>query len=122
MDPYATSAELNTWTGTTVADADRLLARASELLDSVIRASFTVNGNGIPTDADVAAALRDAACAQVEQWLEVGEANDIDGLAGTDVSTSGFSGRRAPSLAPRAARILTNAGLDYLPTDAELGR
>lgn len=111
MDPYATSAELTAWVGTAVTGADRLLARASELMDVTVTASYSVDADGIPTNAEVAAALRDAACAQVEQWVEVGESNDIDGLAGSDISVSGYTGKRAPLLAPRAARILHAAGL-----------
>lgn len=124
MAAYATSVELTAWlpSGTTVSDADRLLLRASELIDSVVAAPFAIDGDGLPTDADIAGALRDATCAQVEQWLEVGEANDVDGLAGTQVSASGFSGSRAPTLAPRARRILTSAGLTVPCSILELGR
>jgi hypothetical protein len=113
VDPYATSADLTAWLpdGTVVADAERLLRRASELVDDVVRRPYGTDDSGIPTDADIAEALRDACCAQVEQWLEVGEANDVDGLAGDQVSVTGYSGHRAPRLAPRALRILRNAGL-----------
>jgi hypothetical protein len=111
---YATSAELSAFlpAGTTVTDADRVLARASERIDGTVMAPFTVDTlTGLPSDPDIAAAMRDATCAQVEQWLEVGEENDIDGLAGTEVSVTGYSGRRAPRVAPRALQILQNAGL-----------
>lgn len=113
MDAYASEADLTAWlpSGTVVADAERLLRRASELLDDTVRLPFAADSDGIPTDTEIAAALRDACCAQVEQWLEVGEANDVDGRAGTHVAVAGFSGVRAPKLAPRAARILRNAGL-----------
>lgn len=116
---YATPADLTAWlpTGTAVTDAPRLLARASALLDDIITAPFDVDAD-LPTDPTVAAALRDACCAQVEQWLEVGEDNDIDGRAGTQVSLTGFSGRRAPKVAPRAARILRHAGLAGTVTGA----
>ncbi len=118
MDAYATSAELNDWLGSGVtapADPDRLLARASTLVDEMVRAPFDIDTDGIPTDPDVAAVLRDATCAQVEQWIEVGEHNDLDGLAGTQVSTTGHSGLRAPKYAPRAVTLLRNAGLTALP-------
>lgn len=91
-------------------DALRLLTRASELVDGAVRQPYDVNSTtGIATDADLAAALRDATCAQVEQWVEVGEENAVDGLAGTARAVGG--GVRAPELAPRAVRILSNAGL-----------
>lgn len=121
---YATEAELTAYLpdGTVVTDADRLLARASELIDGTVTSSFAVDADtDLPTDPDVAAALRDATCAQVEQWLEVGEENDIDGLAGTQVSLTDYSGKRAPKVAPRAFRILQNAGLLNLATSTTAG-
>lgn len=111
---YATSAEYLTFTGLSAAPDDyaRLSQRASELVDNTVTAAFTVDDTtDLPTDADVAAALRDACAAQVEFWAEVGEENDVDGLAGSQVSVSGYSGRRPPKLSPRAFRILQNAGL-----------
>lgn len=110
---YATTAELADWLGSSApADAERLLLRASETLDSLVTAAFAVDPvTTLPTDADTAAALRDACCAVVEFWAEVGEPNDIDGLAGTPVSTGGYSGRRAPANSVRAIRILRQAGL-----------
>lgn len=118
---YATEAELTAWlpTGTVVTDADRLLQRASELIDATVTAPFAVDSiTDLPTDTDVAAAMRDATCAVVEQWLEVGEENDVDGLAGEQISVTGFSGKRAPKIAPRAFRILQNAGLLTVGTDS----
>jgi len=93
-------------------DAARLLARAAEKIDAhTLLAVYDVDDQELPTDTAVAAAFREACCAQVEQWAEVGEENDIDGLAGTDLSVDGYSGPRAPGLAPRARTILVNAGL-----------
>jgi hypothetical protein len=113
MNPYATKTDLDAFLGVaSPTDAERLLLRASELLDAVCVAAFDVDSDtDLPADTDIAAALRDAACAQVEQWVEVGEANAIDGLDGTQFSLSGYSGRRAPRLAPRARDILHAAGL-----------
>lgn len=110
---YATEEELDGFlaAGVTVTDGPRLLARATELLDGIVRTPYRLTDDGLPDDTVYAEALRDAVCAQVEFWLEVGEENDIDGLAGTDVSVSGYSGRRPPRVAPRAARILGGAGL-----------
>lgn len=112
--PYATPAELEAFlpAGSAVDEAERLLARATELIDEVVRLPFTVSTvTGLPTDSTLAGALRDAVCAQVEQWLEVGEENDVDGLAGTQVGIGAYSGLRAPKVAPRAVRFLGNAGL-----------
>lgn len=117
-DAYASAADLSAWLPSSVSfddgDATRLLARAAELIDGTVRSPYTVDTNGLPTDTTIAQALNDASCAVVEQWLEVGEENDIDGLAGTNVAVagkSGYVGLRAPHLAPRAFRILSNAGL-----------
>ncbi|MHB9054248.1 MAG: head-tail connector protein [Thermoleophilia bacterium] len=113
MKAYATAAEYKPFSGQDApADFDRLSLRASELIDNSVTEMFDVDDTDkLPTDVDVAAAMRDACCAQVEFWAEVGEENDIDGLAGTKVSAGAFAGDRAPELSPRAARILGNAGL-----------
>jgi hypothetical protein len=113
LSPYATIDELADFLGSRSApiDAERLLRRASERVDSLVTAGFAVDSDGIPTDAGTARALRDACCAVVEFWMEVGEENDLDGLAGTPVSGGGVTGRRAPANSVRAIRILRKAGL-----------
>ena len=110
---YATVAELATFLGSEgTPDAGRLLERASELVDTIVDVPFALSATtGLPTDTDVAAALRDATCAVVEAWLEVGESNDIDGLAGQQIAVQGFTGKRAPEKPPRAVRLLKIAGL-----------
>lgn len=101
-------------------DLSRILERASELIDDYLRtAVYDVDDDGMPTDADTIAVLRDATCAQVELWLAGDEEDDILGpvdklsLGGMTVENSASQGQRvAPyALAPRAARILRNAGL-----------
>lgn len=122
--PLATESDLTDWLpdGTVVTDAPRLLARASQRIDSAVLAAFDIDiVTALPTDSTVAAALRDATCAQVEQWLEVGEENDIDGLAGTQIAVTGFSGKRAPRIAPRALDILRDAGLMNQGTHTSTG-
>lgn len=112
MKSYATVDELAAYLGTDApADAARLLERASDLIDAHVVTPYTVDADGIPTDPDVKAACSKAACAVVEAWNETGEANDIDGLAGTQYSLAGYGGKRAPALPPRAKRILRDAGL-----------
>lgn len=105
---YATPAELTGWTGkANPADADRLLLRASEIVDAHVTTAFDVDDDtAMPTDALVIAVLRDAVCAQVEHWMTTGEVNDIDGMAGQDVSVSGLSVTRPARLAPRARQQL----------------
>lgn len=100
-------------------DTERLLLRASELIDDYIRtAIYDVDTDGEPTDADDIAALRDATCAQVEFWRDSDEEDDILGpvqgliLGPMQVQFGAGATRTAPLyLAPRAARILRKAGL-----------
>ncbi len=110
---HATEAELTAYLGTSApADAERLLARASSHVDYYTHAHYNVDDDtGLATDDEVAAALRDATCAQVEQWIEAGEHNAIDGLASMQMSSGGHSGYRPPPLAPRAHQFMANAGL-----------
>ena len=116
MTPYATPTDYTEWAGLPVPQGiERLLVRASELLDATVTASFVVDSDtGLPTDPLDAAALRDASCAQVRFWVETGEEHDIDGLAGTPIQVGGVGGVstvRSPVLAPQARRILKKAML-----------
>lgn len=119
MDAYATSAQLATFLGTAApADADRLLDRATELItDETRTAVYTVDTNGVATDANVLAGFADATCAQVEYWLTGDEEEDILGpLESASIGGMGqgygSSNRVTPMyLAPRAARILQIVGL-----------
>ncbi|MGW3057688.1 hypothetical protein ACWC98_17450 [Streptomyces goshikiensis] len=120
---YATPEQLTAWTGKPPpADADRLLARASEDVDDALKtALYDTDGTGMPTDPVVLAAFSDAACAQVEYQLAAG----VDGTGADDrwesvtLGPLAMSGRRsgtqAPGtvdLAPRAYRALTRDGLE----------
>ncbi|MGY4990906.1 hypothetical protein [Streptomyces nigrescens] len=119
---YATPERLSAWTGQPApADAERLLARASEDVDdALLTAVYATDGAGMPTEPEVADALADATCAQVEYQLATGD--DGTGTASRWDSVSigpvSLSGRKdtptAPGevdLAPRAHRALTRAGL-----------
>lgn len=111
---YADADALTAYLGTSApADADRLLERASELLDDKVRAAFDVDDDtDLPTDADVATALEQAACAQVEFWLEVGEEHDTAGEAHVGIAVGNLRvDSLPPEVAPRARRILRHAGL-----------
>jgi len=111
--PYATSEQYETWSGQPApANADWLLARATELIDAIVTAPFDIDDETeLPTDAKVATTLRNATCAQVLFWDEVGFQHDIDGLAGSAFSVGGLSGKRAPREAPQAVRILKGEAL-----------
>lgn len=118
MLPYASSADLATYTGLgIVTGADRVLQRASDLMDKTVKARYSVDSDGIPTDPIIAEALRDAVCAQVEFWSEVGESSDIAGAPVTGQVKIGNLEQswQARRVAPRAYDILQRAGLLRLP-------
>ncbi|MEV6711994.1 hypothetical protein AB0M48_08105 [Lentzea sp. NPDC051208] len=115
---YATVDELRNYAGARVVtdDSPRLLARASELVDShLLAAVYEVDAQGYPTGAEERDALRRATCAVVEWWHETG---DPVGAAGqfseSQIGTVRLkrADSAAPSdIAPNAVRILTTAGL-----------
>lgn len=80
---YATAADLAAYTGATApADADALLAKASRFLDAaVFRLCWYIPdpATGMPTDAVVIAALRDATCAQAAWWTQLGDSTGAMG-------------------------------------------
>lgn len=112
---YATPAELDGYLpeGTVPLDAQRLLERASELLDDTVRRPFAIDDvTKLPTDTEIAEAMRDACMAQVEYWLTVGEAHDIEGMHDRGVSVGHLRvDALPPELGPRAIRTLHVAGL-----------
>lgn len=120
---YATTTDLNNWLGTdqeTPTNAERLLDRASELVDEVVVVAYPVDDAGNPTDAAVTAALRDATCAQVEWWAEVGEEADTAGeiqqvqIGSVQLGFGAGPNRLAPAVVSRRTlRILKTAGLAY---------
>jgi hypothetical protein len=95
------------------ADLSRLLERASELIDDHCRtARYDVDDDDLPTDEGVAAALRDATCAQVEFWLAGDEEDDVLGpLKAIKIGSVSAEPAEPLVLAPRAARILRDAHL-----------
>lgn len=119
---YATTTDLANWTGTAPPDgAIRSLRRATGIIDDLlITAIYDVDADGLPTDADVIAALRDATCEQVAWWIETGDETGAQALYASvsigSVSLSrgpGASGSSASSsrISPDAAKILRRAGL-----------
>lgn len=114
---FATTADLEAFLGvdyTVPADADRIIQRASELVAHRTIGLATAYWH-TPTLEDphdqYTEGLRDATCAQVEFWLEVGEEHDIVGLTGS-VNSGKFSLSHLPQrLGPRARAFLIDAGL-----------
>ena len=118
------------YTAPTDDEATNLLAHASELIDTATRgkAAAAYDGDittlqaiygsatGYPTlvgltQAEYQAALSNAACAQVEFWLEFGVEHDIVGLAGAAQSGRLMISRLPPRLGPRTMSYLVKAGL-----------
>lgn len=120
MIPYATVADLEEYIGEGVEipnDPARLLYRASELIMSATHGrSEKVNQLasdfvGDYTLAQYTAALKDAACAQVEFWMEVGEEFDIVNQQGS-ITVGRLSMSQLPGkLSIRATRHLRTVGL-----------
>ena len=119
---YATTTELQAYLGTASlpADAQRLLDRASDLVDFVTLGKINVS---IPYQEQAA---QNATCAQVEYWITMGEDTDISGASYESISIGTFQMTTSSSdsaktqslgskhgLAPRAGRILFLAGMTY---------
>lgn len=117
VNDYAVVADLQAWLDADPpADAARLLGHAMRLVDSAITtAMFTTDANGNATDLGVLAALRDATCAQVEDWMINGdETNSQDFVGQTTVegmTVSRAGGRSKLRLCDRAQDILKAAKL-----------
>lgn len=83
---YATSQDYQDHTGQTPpADIDRLLCRASELLDSRVLRHAVYDADpdtGLPTNPFLVEAVARATCAQVEWWEETGDELDAARRAG----------------------------------------
>jgi hypothetical protein len=114
---YATEDDLQGYLGAGAGlptNAARLLDLASELLDEATLMRYDT------TDTDHVTAMKKAACAQVEYWIEVGEARDVTGpvqgeiVGSVQIQYGAGSNRIAPKyLGPRAKRHLLTAGLLY---------
>lgn len=112
---YATSGDYTAFTGQPApVGTDRLLARASEVIDGALFAAvYRTNSSGAALDPEVVNALRDATCAQVEFWQAGDEEDDVLGptqgyaVGGLSVQYGAGDNRVTPTyLAPRAARLL----------------
>jgi hypothetical protein len=79
---YATPDDMAAYTGSAAPDnAAALLAKASRMLDSAVfrLCWYQADGDGLPTDARVIAAFRDAVCAQATWWDELGDSTGAMG-------------------------------------------
>lgn len=119
---YASRSDLAAYTGADApAQAERLLERASELIDSKVIAPYTVDDDDMPSDATQRQAFRDATCAQVEWWIETGDEKGVlaayssvsIGSLSLSRGSAGSSAMTGEALAPRARVHLANADLLY---------
>lgn len=119
---YATTAQLADYLDEAPpSGARRLLRRASQMVDdALLTATYRVDDvTGLPIDAPVAAALAEAACAQVEWWGEIGDtagSGAVATLAGARIGTVQLPGKAGtgdgiPDLAPAALAVLRRANL-----------
>jgi hypothetical protein len=114
---YATSDELQAYLGGSAlpSDANRLLERASDLIDYATYGKINIS------DTEQLAVAKKATCAQVEYWISVGENIDISGYEFESISIGTFQmtkpdnvgGSNQQALAPRTRRILFLAGMLY---------
>ncbi|MEQ4610686.1 hypothetical protein ABMX48_31735 [Streptomyces cavourensis] len=121
---YATTTDLaNALKEAPPLNAQKLLERASELLDSdfLLTAIYDVDDDGMPTHPLVISGFRDAVCAQVEFWGEVGEETDISGpLQGAQIGSVNLqfgagANRSGPSYyAPKLLRALQLIPRDHI--------
>lgn len=127
---YATVEELEEFTGQPApANAARLLARASRLVDrALIAAVYDTDTAGYPQAPEVRTGLRDAVCAQVGVWAGreaagAGDGSDPAASPWTSISAGGLSFSRpsAPTapvddtaLTPEAVEILEGLGLEQV--------
>lgn len=111
---YADKDELADYLGKDKADlpddADRLLDRATELID------YYTHHRIDSDDSDSTEVAQKAVCAQVEWWLnhndELGLKSHVQSYSSGDYSVS-FSEGGLPALAPRARRPLHSENLLY---------
>lgn len=104
---YATQNDLSSYLGSVPESADRLLTRASELLDALTLGRIDLN------NAEHSEAVKNATCAQVEYWLQIGEDMEIMGNPDNFRMDNFIFSAKLPQLAPRAKRYLFLAGLLY---------
>lgn len=103
---YATPADLANYLGLdeAPADAQRLLARASEAVDdNLVTAVYATDDDGYPTDTLQREAVKLAACAVVEWWGDERGTGDETGAASVWNSVSAGSVSLSRTVSPGGA-------------------
>lgn len=125
---YADTGDVEKWSGVAAPDnAKVLIRRASQLVAVATRhAYYDTTPAGLPSDPDVADAMRDATCAHVQAMVDAGVANATVGSMDAAVTKTSLDGasidydvntaeskRQAvlTTLCPEGMDILTIAGL-----------
>lgn len=115
---YATSTDLSDTFGFTPNNAQVLLDRASRDIDRALQtATYDVDGDGLPTDAAVAAAFKAAVVEQVAYYLEQGNKDGIRHGLQSGVPSNVSAGEIALSRGPSVGGDTT--GLDWLGDQAQ---
>lgn len=127
MLTFATVDDVTRWLGVEApGNADALIRRGSVMVSTATRrARYDTTPAGLPSDPDVADALRDAVCAQVEAWVSA-EVDPTVTVVEASVSKSSIDGATveydtataaakqqalSDGLCSYALDILTTAGL-----------
>ncbi|RLL66991.1 hypothetical protein [Streptomyces sp. Z26] len=120
MRVYAQPADLTEYTGEEPPDgADRLLRNASRMLEAraLRTAWYDTDADGMPTHPAVRAALRDAVCAQVAWWGEIGDSSGASavGWGAVEIGSAKLSrSLTATDASASPARQLAEAAIDAL--------
>lgn len=95
-------------------DIDRQISRAEELIDEIMLNNYESDNT------DHQEAAKKATCAQIEYWLAVDEEIDIVDYAGNmEIGNLSMNMDSIGKIAPRAKRVLFNAGLLYAGVDVK---
>lgn len=108
MPTYATATDVQAYLGKTPpSDVDRLIERASELVD------YLTLGKINTENAEHVEAAKKAVCAQIEYWMWLGESQSETGISAYSVGdfSIDFANGRAAGVAPRTMQYLWLAGL-----------
>lgn len=128
---YATSADcwgVGSWTGNAAPSNAATLLRSASLLvrDATATAVYAVDANGLPTDATILQAFKDATCAHAAALQTAGidpaAAGTTPGISATAIGSASvtYAGaaeaaaarqRLTTELAPEALMVLRSAGL-----------
>lgn len=136
MANYATTSDYAEYMYTTVdkvpIDCERLLARASELIEQAVGDNLKTTNVSVEISARQTLALKLATCAQVEYWLDAGENNAtsraIKSFSSGDTSVTFADGNsgKVNQMATRTRGYLNKECLLYMGiksyTDYESGR